>query len=262
MRVSFCICLFLLFVLCEKWYIFCYNLSKVTINAQPHSNQHVPKSPGDLKPVWEEYTHNVNKVSNALMRCFAHALDLKDDFFVSKTENHVSLLKANHYPVVADEVVEVIWVFGVFVLFVFLLKFAYVNYISTPILIITLPTTQKISSGNETMVITKYLNQIPSYTILSDERTDTSLFSLYNLKYHGDHTMHMQVHQPAGNECSSPSSDGFCNVETEDDDMVLVIGKLLEVWTDGAFQSTRYRFVSGDTKDIFGNVFLFLADKA
>eukprot|EP00438_Fugacium_kawagutii_P011740 Skav222914 [mRNA] locus=scaffold1489:221431:224824:+ [translate_table: standard] len=53
----------------------------------------------------EAYYENANQLAQRLLRAFAMALDLPDDWFVNKTDKHVSALRSNNYPDQASMVV-------------------------------------------------------------------------------------------------------------------------------------------------------------
>jgi isopenicillin N synthase-like dioxygenase len=57
-----------------------------------------PARPVELRTVWTAYYRAMETLAGRLMRIFAMALDLPDDFFRDKTDRHISGLRANHYP--------------------------------------------------------------------------------------------------------------------------------------------------------------------
>lgn len=57
-----------------------------------------PARPVELRTVWTAYYRAMETLAGHLMRIFAMALDLPDDFFRAKTDRHISGLRANHYP--------------------------------------------------------------------------------------------------------------------------------------------------------------------
>jgi isopenicillin N synthase-like dioxygenase len=57
-----------------------------------------PERPAALRSVWTEYYHTLEGLAARLMRIFALALGLPDDFFRDKTDRHISGIRANHYP--------------------------------------------------------------------------------------------------------------------------------------------------------------------
>ncbi|KAF4728728.1 hypothetical protein FOZ63_019471, partial [Perkinsus olseni] len=63
-----------------------------------------PQSPGDFSAVWENYYRRTEFTSNEILKCMAHALGVPEQFFISKSSQHRSLLKAIHYPVPTREV--------------------------------------------------------------------------------------------------------------------------------------------------------------
>lgn len=56
-----------------------------------------PDSPAGFKDTWHEYMSAMADLSADVMRLFALALDLPEDFFDAKFDRHVSLLLANFY---------------------------------------------------------------------------------------------------------------------------------------------------------------------
>ena len=50
-----------------------------------------------MKPVKAYYDH-ANQLAQRLLRAFAIALDLPEDWFVGKTDKHLSALRSNNYP--------------------------------------------------------------------------------------------------------------------------------------------------------------------
>lgn len=57
-----------------------------------------PERPPELRAVWTEYYRAMEGLAACLMRIFAKALTLPDDFFRDKTDRHISGIRANHYP--------------------------------------------------------------------------------------------------------------------------------------------------------------------
>jgi len=57
-----------------------------------------PAEPDTLRPTWIEYFHTMEKLAADIMRIFAVALKLPEDFFADKIDKHISVLRANHYP--------------------------------------------------------------------------------------------------------------------------------------------------------------------
>ena len=53
----------------------------------------------------EAYYENANQLAQRLLRAFAMALELPEDWFVGKTDKHVSALRSNNYPDQANMVV-------------------------------------------------------------------------------------------------------------------------------------------------------------
>ena len=57
-----------------------------------------PERPEELRGVWTEYYRTIEKLAARLMRLFALALGLHEEFFHDKTDRHISGIRANHYP--------------------------------------------------------------------------------------------------------------------------------------------------------------------
>ncbi|GCD97599.1 isopenicillin N synthase family dioxygenase [Embleya hyalina] len=57
-----------------------------------------PEEPADFKPVWQEYMAVIGELSADLMRLFALALGLAEDFFEDKFDHHGSSVTVNYYP--------------------------------------------------------------------------------------------------------------------------------------------------------------------
>ena len=57
-----------------------------------------PEQPAELREVWTEYYRTMEKLAARLMRLFALALGLPEEFFRDKTDRHISGIRANHYP--------------------------------------------------------------------------------------------------------------------------------------------------------------------
>jgi isopenicillin N synthase-like dioxygenase len=57
-----------------------------------------PGTPADFEETWHEYMAVMSRLSGDLMRLFALALGLAEDFFDDKFDRHVSSLTANYYP--------------------------------------------------------------------------------------------------------------------------------------------------------------------
>lgn len=58
----------------------------------------LPAKPSNFAEAWETYYEHANQLAQRLLRAFAMALDLPDDWFVTKTDKHVSALRSNNYP--------------------------------------------------------------------------------------------------------------------------------------------------------------------
>lgn len=57
-----------------------------------------PERPAELRAVWTEYYRAMEGLAARIMRIFALALGLAEDFFRDKTDRHISGIRANHYP--------------------------------------------------------------------------------------------------------------------------------------------------------------------
>jgi isopenicillin N synthase-like dioxygenase len=57
-----------------------------------------PSEMPDFRPAITSYWHAMEELSIRLQRIFALALDLRDDFFVSRSSRHVSNMRVNYYP--------------------------------------------------------------------------------------------------------------------------------------------------------------------
>jgi isopenicillin N synthase-like dioxygenase len=57
-----------------------------------------PARPAELRAVWTEYYRTMEGLAARIMRLFAQALGLREDFFRDKTDRHISGIRANHYP--------------------------------------------------------------------------------------------------------------------------------------------------------------------
>jgi isopenicillin N synthase-like dioxygenase len=57
-----------------------------------------PARPASLRPALEAYWRAVEGLTQRLCRIFALALDLPSDFFIVKTDRHISQLRLMHYP--------------------------------------------------------------------------------------------------------------------------------------------------------------------
>jgi len=58
----------------------------------------MPAEPAGFGKAWETYYDHANDLARKLLRAFALALDLEEDFFESKLDRHISALRANNYP--------------------------------------------------------------------------------------------------------------------------------------------------------------------
>jgi len=67
----------------------------------PSSSRRWPTLPG-FQPAWEAYYQAMEGLATRLLRAFARALKLKDDWFSDKTDRHESALRALRYPLTLD----------------------------------------------------------------------------------------------------------------------------------------------------------------
>lgn len=56
-----------------------------------------PQSPAEFRAVWQEYTNAMEGLATRLIRLFALALGLDQDFFDDKIDNDMSTIAANYY---------------------------------------------------------------------------------------------------------------------------------------------------------------------
>jgi isopenicillin N synthase-like dioxygenase len=57
-----------------------------------------PEKPAELRAVYTEYYRAMERLAVSLMRAFALALDLREDFFRDKTDRHISGIRVINYP--------------------------------------------------------------------------------------------------------------------------------------------------------------------
>ena len=57
-----------------------------------------PDPPADYRPVFERYYRSLDDLGRSLMRVFALALEMPEQFFDDKIDRHFSTMPANHYP--------------------------------------------------------------------------------------------------------------------------------------------------------------------
>ncbi len=57
-----------------------------------------PAHPPEFRAVWTEYYRAMETLAGRIMRIFAVALGLREDFFREATDRHISGIRANHYP--------------------------------------------------------------------------------------------------------------------------------------------------------------------
>ncbi len=68
-------------------------------DAGPHFAPNIwPETPSNLKPAWTRYFLEMEKLSSDLMKMFALALRLPEDFFEDKIDKHISMFRALNYP--------------------------------------------------------------------------------------------------------------------------------------------------------------------
>jgi len=58
----------------------------------------LPQEPVGFADAWDVYYDHANQLAQRLLRAFAIALDLPEDWFVGKTDKHLSALRSNNYP--------------------------------------------------------------------------------------------------------------------------------------------------------------------
>lgn len=58
----------------------------------------LPAEPAGFSPAWEAYYEHCVDLANSLLRAFALALDLPENWFEPKTDKHISALRSNNYP--------------------------------------------------------------------------------------------------------------------------------------------------------------------
>ncbi|MCC4307764.1 hypothetical protein LL252_04185 [Alcanivorax marinus] len=73
----------------------------------PAAGQHFapniwPERPAALRPVWTEYYRAMGDLAATIMRIFALALDLDEDYFDDKIDKHISRLRLRNYPAQAQ----------------------------------------------------------------------------------------------------------------------------------------------------------------
>ena len=57
-----------------------------------------PREPAELRPAWSTYYKEMEKLAATIMRIFALALDLPENFFADKIDQHTSAMRALNYP--------------------------------------------------------------------------------------------------------------------------------------------------------------------
>jgi isopenicillin N synthase-like dioxygenase len=67
--------------------------------AGPHFAPNVwPSTPPELKPVWEDYFQAVDALATDMMRIFALALDLDENYFDNTIDRNISMMRVLRYP--------------------------------------------------------------------------------------------------------------------------------------------------------------------
>jgi isopenicillin N synthase-like dioxygenase len=67
--------------------------------AGPHFAKNVwPAKPADLEPVWTEYFREVDSLATDLMRLFALALKLDENYFDNTIDKNISMMRVLRYP--------------------------------------------------------------------------------------------------------------------------------------------------------------------
>ncbi|MFD1703374.1 isopenicillin N synthase family dioxygenase [Methylopila henanensis] len=67
--------------------------------AGPHFAPNVwPEKPAELKPVWEQYFREVDRLATDMMRIFALALDLDENYFDGTIDKNISMMRVLRYP--------------------------------------------------------------------------------------------------------------------------------------------------------------------
>ena len=57
-----------------------------------------PSNPSDLRDIYKDYFHRMEGLALDMAHIFATALDLPMNFFDTKLDRHISILRANYYP--------------------------------------------------------------------------------------------------------------------------------------------------------------------
>ena len=57
-----------------------------------------PERPAGLRSLWEAYYREMERVAGTLMKIFALALELPEDFFARKIDRHITIFAAMYYP--------------------------------------------------------------------------------------------------------------------------------------------------------------------
>src|SRR5260370_24568580 len=57
-----------------------------------------PRRPTEFRAAWSAYYEEMEKLAAAIMRIFALALELPENFFADKIDQHTSAMRALNYP--------------------------------------------------------------------------------------------------------------------------------------------------------------------
>ena len=57
-----------------------------------------PDRPAEMRPLWEAYYREMERLAGDLMRIFAWALGLEEGFFADKIDRHITNFTASYYP--------------------------------------------------------------------------------------------------------------------------------------------------------------------
>lgn len=71
-----------------------------TLDSQTSWSLDTPK----MKELWFKYYSEMESLFRTIMIIFARALELSDDFFLSRINQHESSLRIVHYPAVGSEI--------------------------------------------------------------------------------------------------------------------------------------------------------------
>jgi isopenicillin N synthase-like dioxygenase len=62
------------------------------------AGNHWPEEPADLKPAFTSYYREMERVGAIIIRIFARALDVPDEYFERRIDKHTSILRVINYP--------------------------------------------------------------------------------------------------------------------------------------------------------------------